>query len=39
MSRDAFRKHITELLDELWPYALDYYHPLIDGRAKTREDS
>jgi len=38
MSRDVFRKHIIELLDELWPYALDYYHPLIDGRAKTPED-
>jgi pyrroloquinoline-quinone synthase len=37
-SRDAFEKCIRELLDELWPYALDYYHPLVDGRTKTRED-
>ncbi len=37
-SREAFEKCIRELLDELWPYALDYYHPLVDGRTKTRED-
>ena len=38
LPREAFRKRIHELLDELWPYALDYYHPLIDGRTKPRED-
>ena len=38
LPREAFRKRIHELLDELWPYALDYYHPLLDGRVKTRED-
>ncbi len=38
LSREGYEKRIHELLDELWPYALDYYHPLIDGRTKTRED-
>jgi pyrroloquinoline quinone (PQQ) biosynthesis protein C len=38
LSREAFAKRIHELLDELWPFALDYYHPLIDGRARTRQD-
>jgi pyrroloquinoline-quinone synthase len=38
LSREAFENRIHELLDELWPYALDYYHPLLDGRTKTRED-
>lgn len=35
---EAFERRIRALLDELWPYALDYYHPLLDGRVKTRED-
>ncbi len=38
LSPAEFERRILELLDELWPYALDYYHPLIDGRVKTRED-
>lgn len=38
LSPEAFEPRILALLDELWPYALDYYHPLLDGRVKTRED-
>lgn len=38
LSAEAFETKIRELLDELWPYALDYYHPLVDGRVKTRDD-
>ncbi len=38
LSAEAFGRKINKLLDELWPYALDYYHPLIDGRVKTRDD-
>ncbi len=37
-TEDAFRQSLLDLLDELWPFALSYYHPLIDGRVKTRED-
>ena len=35
-SDDAFRQRILDLLDELWPHALAYYHPLIDGSVETR---
>ena len=38
LSAAAFDRKIRELLDELWPCALDYYHPLIDGRVKTRDE-
>lgn len=38
LSAMEFEQRIRELLAELWPYALSYYHPLIDGRVKTRDD-
>ena len=34
---DDFRRRLLDLLDELWPFALAYFHPLIDGRVETRE--
>ncbi|MCH2169206.1 iron-containing redox enzyme family protein [Myxococcota bacterium] len=37
LSSLAFETKIRELLDELWPYALAFYHPLLDGRVQSRE--
>jgi len=36
-SREAFRQELEELLDELRPYGLSYYHPLLNGQVQTRQ--
>jgi pyrroloquinoline quinone (PQQ) biosynthesis protein C len=33
-----FEPRLRALLEELRPYALAYYHPLVNGEAKTRDE-